>query len=172
MTAEPVAHPPPTTSDPSRLACPNCLTLLPAPEAECRRCGGAPVESLPQLELSAPDYRFKPPGAGDYLLLAVTLLLAIAATAYPTYAAAEWLFFRGFGGGLYLLSLWNFWIWGLPIIVAAKRYHVGVMAGITEHRYLIRVFARAQLVTVGGPILGLISLVLAIMAFSFLVQIV
>lgn len=106
-----------------------------------------------------------PPTTGDYRLLSGVLLLAFLLTAYPTLSAVSMLM-SGVSTPMWddtvrvliVVSFWNFWIWGLPIIAALERWHEGVKTGVDEHYYLVRVFARAQLLTVGLPVSALFVL--------------
>jgi hypothetical protein len=96
-----------------------------------------------------PPEEFRPAHGGDYVLICVSLLLAGVMTA-PT-VLAMW---KGATNGevslvLVIAAAWNTLVWLLPVLRGLLNWRIAVLAGISEHSYLVRLFWRTQMLLVG-----------------------
>lgn len=74
---------------------------------------------------------------GSYLGIALLFSFFLLSFLYPLIVTNNLWALLSFG-------FWNSTAWGLPTLCTLWAYRSGVYAGVTDHRYLIREFTRAQ----------------------------
>ncbi|HUQ68172.1 MAG TPA: hypothetical protein VM165_01540 [Planctomycetaceae bacterium] len=100
---------------------------------------------------------FRPATVFDYVMFAVTFVVALAMTAPLTIAA--WRTWSPSGPSMTAVytAAWNFGVWMLPLLRVMLNWRSAVLGGVQNHSYLVRKFWHVQIVIVLAATMLLVS---------------